>query len=1447
MPTLNRIRLVNIKYNDDKRIVRDDLLNIDGENTLALLKNAGGKSVLTKFLMQPIMWVYDKYPIKANPPYFDMRSYFRTNTEPCYVFLELKLESDGGYLLLVSGIAKGSDESSLKKVAFVYHYNSMGNEYSIQNFPLFYKYQDKIKLYGLDELYNKLKKESPINCFRNTSEHKRNFRELLLTYHINIKEWEKIHSRVVSMEGGLSEVFANSNTKTTKDLLNNWILESIEAKLDSDDTKSMIDSIHDNFIAYVQEKINAKLDLKLLTEYREFLVDLNELYDLVSKKESALTEKGEVVGNLVNMYFRFQQLRDEIESNIADSKDKIRISNENILLLSYQELSYNINQEMGKLNQLLLNRDEFDLDIESRTNESNRLENDINNMKARQLYDNIMECQSKIDEKRAELNPDKEKEYEERTRNIQYTLKIVCNQELDSLEEEIKVLRETLTNFNKGLEETKQTIKTNEKIIGDTDKDILLYHNKMYLFETERDSVFTLYPDISVKLNEADYYEDIVVDNYMKGLASELKIYEEKKKLLESNIANDEKAISDDTLILNSKKREIEVFSTNLEKEIKDYEEFILRRDTLINKMALYHFKANDLIDIVSLLNKLKSMAKEKDDDVFKLKQQQQEQLGKFNFYKNDKVEINAVIEKRIRHNSIDFYYGLEYLKKIDLPIEEKINLIKKVPILPYSLIVTSKDYLKLKGILQTEFTDNVVPILIREQIDRYELNRSNSMFEISNNLGLFGGYNEELIDENYIGRMVEEIDKKLRLIQDKINSRNDELDALRELIAEVASYPYTPSSEKKFLSRIKELEQKIEQYSSEAISIEKLIVDLEASVTLAKKELPLNEEHLVSVTAKMKLIKDVLDKKEAYFTDKQKYNEKQGLKETLLKSVVTGRETEKEFIKKISDTSNVILSKETLLDTVKVDDAIYLNYNCVGELVTNEDGIMYAKNSLKELLLSYQTKAEFAIISIMKRDIDYYTKQRAEHEEDLREIHADKSIYSKLKFRKETLKRLIAEKNEIQSKLERLKSERSIIDYQLTEVENSVKEKDRECLSIYGKQYDTSVGYKNFQQAKVIEYDNISRRTDDIKDMQEHISNLNDKINNLSIYQDDIIPQDTIIVQITIDNYKEVYTTYTRSFSSLTDTVKILEFSIKELLQNARIKYIQKLENEVIAKFINNFDNVDSERLSLTIKKFTDKIEYLKERESNLAKRFSTLSGAVQEYTSQVHQELQKIDKNSRIDPKGRKLFELSGVAKEGMKESLEEFLTEIVNDVVDGTKQMDYINKAITTYNLLDAFISLNKVQAYVIKFNLYDEVKVRFEDTYNGGQCSGAQRMIIAFVVLKSIMYYTSEGIIDNNKESTSFMFLDNPFGVLSTKELLEVFYKIAKKFNTILYSWTDAYKPEIIGQHNVIYYFRLVRVGNKEYVVITDKRDNEFYETINLDYIRQTSEQLTLELY
>ena len=55
MPLINKIRLVNVNYNDAKNIYDDFMMRLEGKSTTYDLKNTGGKSLLLLMLLQTVI------------------------------------------------------------------------------------------------------------------------------------------------------------------------------------------------------------------------------------------------------------------------------------------------------------------------------------------------------------------------------------------------------------------------------------------------------------------------------------------------------------------------------------------------------------------------------------------------------------------------------------------------------------------------------------------------------------------------------------------------------------------------------------------------------------------------------------------------------------------------------------------------------------------------------------------------------------------------------------------------------------------------------------------------------------------------------------------------------------------------------------------------------------------------------------------------------------------------------------------------------------------------------------------------------------------------------------------------------------------------------------------------------------------------------------------------
>ena len=87
MPQISKVRIVNFRYNDGKRLIADELFDFSekesgtAKNVLLNLANGGGKSVLVQLMMQPMI-------PKAKVAGRKIESFFNKASDHCFVLLE---------------------------------------------------------------------------------------------------------------------------------------------------------------------------------------------------------------------------------------------------------------------------------------------------------------------------------------------------------------------------------------------------------------------------------------------------------------------------------------------------------------------------------------------------------------------------------------------------------------------------------------------------------------------------------------------------------------------------------------------------------------------------------------------------------------------------------------------------------------------------------------------------------------------------------------------------------------------------------------------------------------------------------------------------------------------------------------------------------------------------------------------------------------------------------------------------------------------------------------------------------------------------------------------------------------------------------------------------------------------------------------------------------------
>ena len=232
MPQITKVRIVNFLLNDGNRLIADELFDFESEskesaNTLINLANGGGKSVLVQLMMQPIL-------PKAKVQKRRIESFFTKPTDHSFVVLEWAL--DNSRQKLMTGIALAASDSSnnqdaergvqIKYYTFLSQYEIYQGDCNIISLPLSSKENGKFVPAAFDAV-RAFSKRSGSPLERYSSDDNPLWQSRLAEYGIVPSEWRLIEE-LNSNEDGLSSYF--ESLKKSDALIDKFIIPRIEEK-----------------------------------------------------------------------------------------------------------------------------------------------------------------------------------------------------------------------------------------------------------------------------------------------------------------------------------------------------------------------------------------------------------------------------------------------------------------------------------------------------------------------------------------------------------------------------------------------------------------------------------------------------------------------------------------------------------------------------------------------------------------------------------------------------------------------------------------------------------------------------------------------------------------------------------------------------------------------------------------------------------------------------------------------------------------------------------------------------------------------------------------------------------------------------------------------------------------------------------------------------------------
>lgn len=914
MPHINKVRLVNVNFNDAKGMYDNFIMDLNGKSTTYDLMNTGGKSLLLLMMLQTVL--PNTYLKKEKP----LKNIFvgGNSKRTSHCLIEWILDEGYQYKYMLTGFCarkkldqgfdevKGEDKLEIDYFNYCYFYNEP-NSYDIKYIPLVTKENGEKEYMSYDKLRqligNMKKEDLPVQIFDSRKEYLKNIEY----YGLISAEW-KLISEINVSENYIEKYFKEN--KTSRKLIENFLIKIIDNVNHAEEENQLADTLielkdnlmefrkkSDNKLEYVQtkemynelkeknqllidefyrvEKLNKKAyeAFCFSTNKKEYLKNKiqneeNQIEEL--KKENFLLEKLNKKLEIDKLYFEKSNIETGIEKiNIENDKlkEKFNIELRKLKLSKAQNEYVEYSENKDKSEQIKIQMDNLSLG-----------ENDLKEKYEKYGYNYKIRLENQIEQIIKKYEEQRKfKAEKEEAKKIAKKQENEARENLSKFQSKIEILEEKFKDIEENIYSITQFLTDNGKM------DILL--NLQEGINNQKEELEQINIEINnnqKKVQELEK-EQISSEINLEKLNLNLKVLKEKLKYSLQEIEKYEKRkISLEKLAITFKvgeKENFEILSQKLEEELQAEEQ-----ERIVAQMEK-SLKTKKL-DLIKKYNMVVP-----NEDIFYVKEKLQ---NKCNYITT----------------------GIEKLMEIDE--KEKQDFLMKNPLFLYSVFIDDESFRKLQNKnLDIEF-ENLVPIASVEVLrGKKELKEKDFIFPIQKSI-YQNLSNQEL--ENYIENLRKNIDS----LEEKIALYNNKEDRIRNYLSEINQLEKDYPNEK-----VNEIYKNKEQNENEIKKLENEIKDTRRIQENKKEEIDNTKKILEKQQEKMENLTHELKELEELEKLQQNDKELRIQKEQLQKDYEVQNEILKEkeeiYIKIEQELETI---KNEMLETEKLREKLQIDYD---------------------------------------------------------------------------------------------------------------------------------------------------------------------------------------------------------------------------------------------------------------------------------------------------------------------------------------------------------------------------------------------------------------------------------------------------------------------------------------------------------------------------------------
>lgn len=1459
MPSINRIRVNNVKYNFGTQFYDDFTMRMYGKNTLYDLANGGGKSVLMLLLLQnmiPNCTLDEKQPIEK---------LFRTGNgnSTIHSLVEWKLDevdSSEGYRYMTTGFcarkAKDDSEQEVRKdVASIEYFNYCifyreYNKNDIVNLPLV-KDGERITYQGL-RTYLKELEHKDMSLKVQIFERKGEYQRFISRYGLHESQWEIIRG-INKTEGHVRTYFEN-NYKTTRKVVEDLLIEEIIEK------------------AYM---VKTERDEDGSDSMARMLMDIKEQLTVLAKKKKDIAgydHQTELVSVLRDKVSSFLALYEE-QSRLSDVLASICVTGEAFAKQDEEKMSTltavrdekweQKNKQREYIESLKVAKDERTIEeLRGEAEQFNR-QREAEQKRIDTLCEELVLKESINDY--LEYIEDRKKYYmhdaliknmmqesafdEELLYTYVYNIKMRTDVVLADIRRQIEELTEVVL-------KSESAYAYHDKLLREAQTELAVVRNAKKNADAEIVSLSERLSDIRMSMHNIRFTE---YREQQDDCGQELKALEQQIQNSEDIIAECKRLLNDELLsesLLIEKQQEnnrvIESLSAR-EQEFKEANE-------KLNNICQVYGCADDekrlpqvigdrITGAIIEIEKLRREIAASDRRKKRLKE------GRLIDISSAAAKVIDYIETR---HGVTAMYGMDYLSA--LPEDKQKQILESNPELPYGVLTASYDDIKNdENIYAVDTGDTYINIYDIDKTDGRGMYFGENTFSVHKNA-------EQLTNTGVIEKLVSEEETRCKELCLNLEMKEDVLTVYRQ--------------DQMFVYRISDSEFK------------------EAGLRLeqAVKEKNKIADELRECTDRIEGYKNTIKNEEAKAADIRHNYEK--CLEDINKLFTIGE---------LSDiiAQNEAIASKCSLDIERLENSINelgMNADDDGRTLTEEKARLVALKKRMDDINSewdstykayYNIDKEYDVLTLSDDELQArFIAMVNAGSEDAKTIEDKRLVMDTLAVSMERCIKGIEKRGVDIKKLEDLEARgllyhadedvivgaKHSIDeakYKLKETDAKIKEKESAINRLEG-----SIAYAIANiEAAFGKYEATNATLSEIVQSLESGEEILKRLEREAKECDDELKKYSRQQSYMVDLYKDVKRIISTNDISLENAKPVTEDKdkLRETFENTLLTYdkstkvLERAKHELL-KFKGNtataLDQMEVYELAQTIRNdvvipdnavqagqlmesLNAIIDYVKLERDRVSKSLSDMETIKQNFEEQclqrcldVRSELDKLPKLSHIMSEGEAIqmvgLSIPYVKEEFLRQRMSDYIDKIVaqaDDYDNDRERMKYIRNSLALKKLFGVIVT----DMNGIKLSLYKRERIKEQSRYLKyeeavGSTGQSQGIYIQFLI--SIINYIS-GMYQFGNEGvrTKTIFIDNPFGAAKDVYIWEPIFSMLKANNVQLIVPARGATPAITGRFDVNYILGQQMSGGKQLTVVTDyssKVDQEELEYQDLEY-------------